>query len=301
MAKHVLLVEDDRFLLAKYARELTDTSDLSVLTAGTITEAVAMASATPDLAAAVVDLNLNARDDERAAVGAERRDHDGYGLARWLRAQPSRARLPVLGFTSDVRAAADCDGWFRASGDPSRAVGVYDKFTQRALLRHHVLRLTGQPSPITLFLIHGHDPAFRDDAERYALQLFGGDARTVVLGEQPRHGHTWIEMFEAHADGASLAWVLASPDEWGCPFDWRGAAAEIRPRPNVLLEYGYVLGKFGRLSKRVYLFRRPGVQLGSDVNGVAYIDVPGAFTDTATNARAKTALAPWLLEHLPSP
>ena len=89
-------------------------------------------------------------------------------------------------------------------------------------------------------------------------------------------GTTWIEKFEEHANEASLAWVLATDDEWGAP--QFGGSGRTSARPNVILEYGYFLGKFGRRSHRVFLFTRPAVMLGSDIDGVAHINVPQNFS-----------------------
>jgi len=127
--------------------------------------------------------------------------------------------------------------------------------------------------PLTrkVFVVHGHDTAAREMAARFILQI-GFDP--IILFEQPNQGCTVIEKVVKHGD-VSFAVVLLTPDDVG-----RAQTAtelEPRPRPNVLLELGYFLGRLGR--ENVCSLMRGNVSIPSDFAGVVWtaLDEAGAW------------------------
>ena len=98
-------------------------------------------------------------------IRAEDSRLDGHALAQHLRttAYPSLKSLAITSRMDKVN--PECKKFFKESGDPSHAVGVYDKNSEWVLLRHHVMRLTSQPTIVRVFIVHGHDHSLRDEAK----------------------------------------------------------------------------------------------------------------------------------------
>jgi predicted nucleotide-binding protein len=117
-----------------------------------------------------------------------------------------------------------------------------------------------------VFIVHGHD-----DAARLALARFLEATKTnfeiQILNEATNQGRTIIEKLEHEATSATYAVVLLTADDEGGP----RTNGERRPRArqNVILELGYFIGKLNR--KSVAILYEEGVELPSDVQGVAYI------------------------------
>jgi hypothetical protein len=121
-----------------------------------------------------------------------------------------------------------------------------------------------QPS---IFLVHGHDHINRDQVAAFVKSLTGQDV--VILGNQPNAGLTIIEKFEQHANTASIAIVLLTPDDFGGA---NGAEAHGRARQNVIFEMGYFTG---RLSRKQVIPINANVEQPSDVDGLLYIPFNG--------------------------
>jgi CheY-like chemotaxis protein len=287
MGKAVLLVEDDPEVRRRLRRSLEEWGRLEIVEAGTVSAALTQLSDKKEIAAAVIDLHLPWGKGAAVKRLIDGNDKPGYVLARKIRAENRDVR--VFGVTSHRESFdKDCRKWFCANGDPSEMIGVYEKDLQWVLLRHHILQVSGQETFVRTFVIHGHDHETRDQLRNYAEEL---GWNVEVLAEMQSHNQTWIERFEKEADQASLAWVLFTPDEWACPFR-EELDPERRPRPNVLLECGYCLGAFGRLSYRVLLFMKGQVKLPSDLDGVARVHLRGSVADADADIRRE--LRPWL-------
>ena len=83
-------------------------------------------------------------------------------------------------------------------------------------------------------------------------------------------GRTVVEKFE-QSSSADFAFALFTPDDTG------GLSKDDlkpRARQNVLLEYGYYLGKFGR--GRVCALVKGDIELPSDISGVLYVPLDDA-------------------------
>ena len=121
-----------------------------------------------------------------------------------------------------------------------------------------------------IFIIHGRDHGSREMVARF-LESLG--LEPVILQEQPDEGQTIIEKFEQYAQCA-FAVALFTPDDVG------GLAEDglqPRTRQNVIFEFGYFIGKYGR--DRVRALVKGDPEIPSDYSGVLYIplDESGAW------------------------
>lgn len=126
-----------------------------------------------------------------------------------------------------------------------------------------------QPRTKKVFVVHG-----RDEISKTSLEVFLHEIglEPVVLHRQADEGMTIIEKFEKHSD-VGYVFILLTPDEIAYltaeekkPDSERNK--EFRARPNVIFEFGYFIGKFGR--SRVCCLYSGNVSLPSDVNGIIY-------------------------------
>jgi predicted nucleotide-binding protein len=127
----------------------------------------------------------------------------------------------------------------------------------------------GVPRSNRVFVVHGHDERAKQELELFLTEL-GLDP--VVLHRQADEGQTIIEKFEKHSD-VGYAFILMTPDEMAylsteseLPESER--RIELRARPNVIFEFGYFVGKFGR--SRVCCLYTGSVTLPSDLGGLVY-------------------------------
>jgi predicted nucleotide-binding protein len=152
-----------------------------------------------------------------------------------------------------------------------------DSVLQRLDLFEHaaVPRVTASPkmakpasSMSTVFIVHGHDVAAKQEAARLVEKL---GLKAIILDEQTNRGRTIIEKFEDHAGEAGFAIVLLTPDDVGKAKD----ATELKPRArqNVIMELGYFLSAVGR--GKVCALHKGGLDLPSDIQGVIYISFDG--------------------------
>lgn len=128
----------------------------------------------------------------------------------------------------------------------------------------------------TIFVVHG-----RSDAPRLEVELLihrATNLAPVVLAAQPNQGATIIEKLEAHLSpsASSFAVILMTGDDLG-RLNEDGEVDRTRARQNVVLELGFAMGVLGR--RRVAILHEAGVELPSDIKGVAYypLDAAGAW------------------------
>jgi len=112
-----------------------------------------------------------------------------------------------------------------------------------------------------VFIVHGHDDGAREMVARF-LSALGFEA--IILHEMANQGRTILEKFEAHSD-VGFAVVLLTPDDEGAK---QGSETKPRARQNVILEWGYFVGRLGR--DRVCALKKGDVELPSDVLGIAW-------------------------------
>jgi predicted nucleotide-binding protein len=89
--------------------------------------------------------------------------------------------------------------------------------------------------------------------------------------EEPHRGNTLIEKLERHR-GVSYAVILCTPDDVGRAKSKengdRKREERDRPRQNVVMELGYLIGVMGR--ERVCILKTPNLEMPSDLHGVGY-------------------------------
>lgn len=131
--------------------------------------------------------------------------------------------------------------------------------------------------PKKVFVVYGHD---RTALDQLANMLRRWELEPLILDELPSGGSTIIEKLEHYQDGVAWGVVLLTPDDLGHPTLDPGKSAP-RPRQNVVLEMGMLLGKLGRRSvTMLYKQSDPPMDLPSDIQGYIYIpfrdDVKGS-------------------------
>ena len=121
--------------------------------------------------------------------------------------------------------------------------------------------------PHRVFVIHGRDHGARDMVASFLRKMA---LQAVILEEQPSRGLTVIEKFEEHVQGDLAIAVLTPDDVGGLSFDY----LQPRARQNVIFEFGYCIGKFGR--DRVIVLVKGELDIPSDYSGVLYIPLDSA-------------------------
>lgn len=128
-----------------------------------------------------------------------------------------------------------------------------------------------------IFLSHGKDLKPLTELKE---MLLGVGLTPVVLSEQPSGGRTVMEKLEAYSD-VGFAFIILTPDDlggfvevgskWSRPQRLRKflKTAHNRPRQNVILEFGFFVGKLGR--NRVACLLKKPVEQPSDMQGIAYL------------------------------
>lgn len=124
----------------------------------------------------------------------------------------------------------------------------------------------------SVFVVHGRNEGARDQV---ALVLTKLGFEPVILSEEPNEGRTLIEKFEQHVLSVGYAIALLTADDHGYAAGDDPPVNPNRSRQNVVLELGYFMGKLGR--SRVVALYAPGVELPSDLHGLAYIEINDAW------------------------
>jgi len=139
-----------------------------------------------------------------------------------------------------------------------------------------------------IFISHGKDQKSLNELKEMLIE-FG--LTPVILSEQPSRGRTIIEKLEAYSD-VGFVFVLLTPDDlggfteigskWSRPKRLRAflKTAHLRPRQNVILEFGYFVGKLGR--DRVACLLKKPVEQPSDMQGIVYISFKESLKEIKT-------------------
>ena len=116
-----------------------------------------------------------------------------------------------------------------------------------------------------VFTVHGHDEAAKHAVARF-IERLGLEA--IILDEQSGGSQAIIDKFEEQAEDIVFAIILLTPDDVGAA---KAEQNELQPRArqNVILEFGYFLGKLNR--SQICLLYKGGVELPSDIRGLSYI------------------------------
>jgi predicted nucleotide-binding protein len=160
----------------------------------------------------------------------------------------------------------------------------------RGVLKETVKKVVSRPSK-KVFIAHGRD--FKPVKELKAMLVKFG-LKPIVLREQPSGSRTVIEKLEKYSKNVSYAFIILTPDDGSFNFvllqkivEESEATALTRKekdnlflnlfskivekvaRQNVILEFGYFIGKLGR--DHVCCLYKGDVQLPSDMHGIVYV------------------------------
>jgi predicted nucleotide-binding protein len=139
-----------------------------------------------------------------------------------------------------------------------------------------------------IFISHGKDFESLKELKEILIE-FG--FTPIVLSEQPSMGKTVMEKLEAYSD-VGFVFVILTPDDlggfvelgskWSRPQRLRKflKKARNRPRQNVILEFGYFVGKLGR--DRVACLLKKPVEQPSDMQGTVYLTFKESLKEIKT-------------------
>ena len=113
-----------------------------------------------------------------------------------------------------------------------------------------------------VFIVHGHDNALKSEVARLLEQQ---NIVPIILYEQTNQGRVLLDKLEQEINRASFAVVLYTKDDMISSSN----VSVWRARQNVVFEHGYLIAKLGR--DKVCAIKDEGVELMSDISGVAYI------------------------------
>jgi predicted nucleotide-binding protein len=159
------------------------------------------------------------------------------------------------------------DGQLRKLDSIGRTLELYESSAEKAKV---AASAADSPLGTKVLIVHGHDGSTKLEVAEFIQRITG--ERPVILHEQPSYGsRTIIEKFEANAAEAGFAVILLTADDIG---GVKGSTdLKHRARQNVVLEFGYFMGKLGR--GRVVALYEKDVELPSDVLGVLYMPLSG--------------------------
>jgi predicted nucleotide-binding protein len=145
------------------------------------------------------------------------------------------------------------------------------------------------------FIVHGRDSRPVAELKSILKEL---EFDPIVLHEQPSGSRTIVEKLEKNSD-VDYAFVILTPDDvlvptaLGYQMDKQkgmtremhllGPRVTYRARQNVVLEFGYFIGKLGR--DRVCCLLKGDVELPSDMQGIVYVP----FKQSINEVRGKIA------------
>jgi predicted nucleotide-binding protein len=130
-----------------------------------------------------------------------------------------------------------------------------------------------------VFLVHGHNTTVRDRISSYLAKGLG--LHVKVMEAEAHSGRTLPEKFEEIAQECSFAVFLMTADDQLRTSDGREVR---RARQNVVLEIGYFWGAFGR-RKKVALLAEQGIDMPSDIHGIAWIPITADLDETMLGLR----------------
>lgn len=210
---------------------------------------------------------------------------NSFGIERWGQKVSSFLRTALSADEAEVfLSARHFDEWQQLAMRIGHLQGLMARAEAALPSPREPLLVTPahQPAPYTgsrkIFVVHGRDNEAKEITARFLEKL---KLEPIILHEQASSGRTLIEKFETYSGDIAFAVVLLTPDDVG---GLKEASPVLLPRArqNVILELGYFMGRLGR--GNVCALHKGGIELPSDYQGVAYIDM-----DTAGAWKAKVA------------
>jgi CheY-like chemotaxis protein len=252
--KTVLFIEDDQFVAQEYGQWL-GARGLKVSYACDVNKALYEAQQYRHFDFVIIDIRMSSgrfADQFQSVMGTK----TGILIAEELMNHLPDATF--LALTNSER--AEDRAWFEARDFAFHVKREMGPRRFAAYLRRRAMR--ERPK---VFIVHGHDHHALRSLKNY-LQHNLRFEEPVVLWERRSRGATVIEKLEQYAEEAELVFVLMTPDDYA-------PEGFGRARQNVVLEFGYFLGRLGRTSGKVVLLYKQGVEMPSDLSGIVAIDI----------------------------
>ena len=272
--KSLLLVDDEKYLLEFYRRKFR-TENLTVYTAGSVSEAKnKIEKFCPDLT--VIDVVLRSESGD-----GKSEEHDetiaGIELGIWM--NQKYPGLPFIGWSAVPQ--DDVEGWFKKYGRdfvPKSGENI-EKLVSKV---NEILY------GIRIFIVHGNDDHTKLQAKNF-FQNQLGLPEPIILQNRPNDGLTIIEKFEKEASNVNKIVVLLTPDDKpASPKD--DNEMKRRARQNVIFELGYFYGRFGRKSGQVILLHKGPIELPSDIVGIVSVDISNGIESKSEEIRRELKL-----------
>ncbi len=256
--KRVLFVDDDQFLIRDYANALID-STIEVSIVFTPDDAIRLISIVGDIFDIIVfDIRMangNFFGDFETCLGLR----TGLFLAQEVSEIADSAIFIALSNSNDSMDAA----WFE---NRENSYFIHKNHTTPLefanFIKQLVMKEIYKPKS---FIIHGHD--FKSVLElKNFLQNKLNFEEPIILSEVSSKGMTVIEKFEHYSKNVDFVFAIFTPDD-------EVANNKNFARQNVLFEFGYFIGKYGRLKGNIFFLYKEGTYIPSDLSGLIYIDV----------------------------
>jgi len=190
------------------------------------------------------------------------------------------------------RIIKDKDELTETRNELNRIRGLPSQVLLRGVLKETVKKVVSKKKPSKeVFIAHGRD--FKPVKELKAMLVKFG-LKPIVLREQPSGSRTIVEKLEKYSKNVSYAFIILTPDDGLFNFavlqkivEESEARASTRKekddlfvnlfsnivekvaRQNVILEFGYFIGRLGR--DHVCCLHKGDVQLPSDMHGILYV------------------------------
>jgi len=177
-------------------------------------------------------------------------------------------------------------GFLKGENIFSEAKNVTTEFIKKPIGRAKSEKIRTSKMPTLskdVFIVHGKDRKSLKELKSM-LKKFG--LNPIVLHEKPGGSRTIVEKLEKYSD-VGYAFVILTPDDIGGPKSrhyrdraFLRIADDVfeRARQNVILEFGYFIGKLGR--DRVCCLYKGSVELPSDMHGIVYIPFKDSVEET---------------------
>jgi CheY-like chemotaxis protein len=281
--KKVLIVEDDPSMMDRLVLNLEDVGCIPLVARDVHSAEEILSEMDPPIDVAVVDLYIPEMPGQRSD-----RIMRGEELAYIIRKRSPRTK--IIGISINLESKP-----FSPLSD------LFSGFIYKDDLPH------GQP-PIILFetiegiltapeeripkifIVHGHDNEVLLELKDY-LQNSLGLGAPIVLRDRASGGRTVIEKFEREIRTVDIVFVLLTPDD----LNKSDASTDVRrSRQNVIFELGFFYAKLQRTSGRIILLKKGGLELPSDIAGIAYIDISNGVSARGEEIRAELRELGWL-------
>jgi len=259
----LLLVEDDAFF-AQLIKEYLADNGLETTTVCTAHDALAISL--DDCSGVVIDVMLPNEPALSGITAEEARGGCLSGVAVARRLRQVNKKLPIILMSSDIT-GGEAQRWARDNNVPF--IFKYEGRSRLLSALEAAGALERRQGP-RAFIVHGHDEGLLAELKDYIQNVLKWPP-PVVLRDQPNAGKTIIEKFEDHAGPIDWVFVLLTPDD--ASFAPHSNLDRRRARQNVIFELGFFYGLTGRRYGRVVVLKKGCVELPSDIEGIAWIDI----------------------------